>query len=184
MSNTARRTIATAAIVAAGASLPVDADAAAYLKLGDIKGESQHKVYKDHIEVLTWSWGVAKPVDVGSKKTGRSTAPCKMATLEMNKLMGVSSVPIVRAVAVGDLLPDATLILTNETAEGPMEYYKFDMRDVFVSDYAVSGSDDSVPTETFTLNFLEVDIEYTITKNTGETTQGPRFMIPSETCQQ
>ena len=31
-----------------------------FIKLGDIKGESQDKTHKGEIDVLAWSWGMAK----------------------------------------------------------------------------------------------------------------------------
>ena len=32
-----------------------------FLKIGDIKGESNDAKHKDEIEVLSWSWGVTRP---------------------------------------------------------------------------------------------------------------------------
>jgi hypothetical protein len=39
----------------------------AYLKLGDIKGESTDKGHKDQIEILSWSWGARSPAASGGE---------------------------------------------------------------------------------------------------------------------
>ena len=36
-----------------------------FAKIGDIKGESPDDKHKDEIEVLSFSWGVANPANVG-----------------------------------------------------------------------------------------------------------------------
>ena len=45
-----------------------------FIKLGDIKGESQDKSHKDEIDVLAWSWGLSQS---GTMHLGTGAAPAR-----------------------------------------------------------------------------------------------------------
>ena len=45
-----------------------------FLKLGDLKGESQVKGFEDQIQVLAWSWGMSQ---TGTTHHGRAAAQAR-----------------------------------------------------------------------------------------------------------
>ena len=42
------------------------------IKIGDFKGESKHRTYMEHIEVLGWSWALSNNGTMDQEGGGRS----------------------------------------------------------------------------------------------------------------
>jgi len=68
--------------------VPGSANAAAYIKFGDIKGEStdkahaSHKPHKGEIEILSWSWGASQASTQGTHTDGGGGGAGKVSMAE------------------------------------------------------------------------------------------------------
>jgi len=130
-----------------------------FLKLGDIKGESRDRTYKDWIDVLSWSWGMDQTGTM-SMGGGGGTGKVNVQDLVVNKYVDTSTTNLVLKCCNGKHYPEAKLIV-RKAGENPVEYYKLTMTDVLVSNVTVSGVEGDRVTESLALNCAKVKVEYT-----------------------
>ena len=138
-----------------------------FLKLGDIKGESQDDKHKDTIDVLAWSWGMSQS---GTTHMGSGGGAGKVAVqdLSVTKYVDAASPNLALACCNGKHFKDA-LLTVRKAGEKPVEYLKITMKEVIISSYSTGGSggEDRI-TENVALNFGEFKVEYTPQDATGK----------------
>jgi type VI secretion system secreted protein Hcp len=137
-----------------------------FLKLGDYKGESQDAAHKDEIDVLSWNWGTHQS---GTTHLGGGGGSGKVHVddLTITKYVDKSTPNIFKGCCKGTHIPEAKLTV-RKAGDKPLEYLKITMKDIVVSSYATGGnSDKDRITETVTLNFAQVKVEYTPQKKDG-----------------
>lgn len=130
-----------------------------FLKLSDIKGESQDSKHKGEIDVLAWSWGMNNS---GSAHTGGGAGAGKVNVqdLSLTKYMDKSSTNLMLACCNGKHF-DSAVLTVRKSGEQPLEYLKVTMKEVLISAVSTGGSgvEDRL-TENVTLNFAQVKVEY------------------------
>ena len=115
---------------------------AGYVKIGDIKGESVDKDHKDWINLLSVSQSLTRPMSAG---------------------ISASTPKLIQAVCDGTVFPKVQIDLCTSTGAGArVPYYQWELVNVMVSDYSVSGATDGpeVPTESISLNYEEIQWTY------------------------
>ena len=142
-------------------------EAAAFLKLGDIKGESTDKDHAGEIDVLSWSWGMSNS-GTTSTSGGAGAGKVSMQDISITKYSDLASTAIMLHVANGRHIPTVVLTLTRSTPDGSHEYYKITLTDVIVTSFSTGGSQgDNRLFESLTLNFKTVAVDYTPQKPDG-----------------
>lgn len=134
---------------------------AAYIKFDGIDGESQHDKHKGWSDLISFSQMVHKP---GAGATGaarrRGTTVCE--DMQCSKLMDKSSPKLAEAVCDGKVFPKVVIECTVSTTGSSQEvFYKYELKNVLVSSYSVSGGSQDKPGESFSLNFEEIKVTYT-----------------------
>ncbi len=142
--------------------------AGAYLKLGDIKGESTDNDHKDWIiiesmsapaaEVLPNSDGTCR---VGLRQRGDTTLGDIVVVRELDK----SSTKLQEAVCNGTSYGEATVDLVSAARPGSKPgALRYTLLDVFVENYRITAGTNArgevVPMESFSLNYGAVRFEY------------------------
>jgi type VI secretion system secreted protein Hcp len=126
--------------------------ASAYLKIGDIKGESTDDKHKGEIEVLSWSWGES------AARAGTTAAVARPAAgpgkLTITKPVDSSSPELARAAASGRKFERMTVTLPATRPGG--KYLTVTLRDVVISSVQHSSSGDT-PTESVAFAYGRVD---------------------------
>lgn len=131
-----------------------------FMKLGDIKGESQDKTHKEEIEVLAWSWGLLQSGTM-HMGTGGGAGKVSVQDLSFTKFADKASPPIMAACTKGSHIDKAILTVRKAGGDNPLEYYKVTLEGVLVSSYSTGGSGGEERfTENVTLNFEKFHIEY------------------------
>ena len=134
-----------------------------------IEGESKDKVYsaKKAIDVLSWSWGMEQS---GSFQEGGGGGAGKASfdDISFTKYVDKASPNLMLAVASGKHIPDATLVVRKAGGKTPVEYITIKMTDVMVTSVSGGGNGgEDRFTENVSLNFAQVDYEYTPQKEDG-----------------
>ena len=146
------------------------AQSAAYMKLGDIKGESQDDKHIDWINLLSVNWGVSRDVDTATRQSG----PPIPDQFESSKELDKSSPKLQEACVVGTVIPLVEVEFTRSYgATGAREVYlRYELKNVLISSYSISASgyDGEVPEETFSLYFDEIRVIYSERDSTGKLT--------------
>jgi type VI secretion system secreted protein Hcp len=136
-----------------------------FLKLDDIKGESNDSKHKGEIEVVSWSWGAAQ---LGSSHGGggSGTGKVQISDLTITKFVDRSTPVLFQMCASGKAIK--TGVLTCRKAGGtPLEYLKITFNQALISHVSYgAGADDRIP-ETVTFNFAQVQYDYVPQKADG-----------------
>lgn len=144
-----------------------------FLKIENLTGESADKAHRKEIDVINWSWGMA---NAGSAHVGggAGTGKGEVKNLDVTKCVDSSSPKLMLACCSGTHFPSALLTVRKVGGSKPLEYYKVKMEEVmitYLSPNAVKSRFSQ--TETITLNFAKVTVDYTPQKADGsaETTK-------------
>ncbi len=137
-----------------------------FIKLGDIKGESQDKAHKGEIDVLAWSWGMANS---GTTHVGGGGGSGKVAVqdLSFTKYTDSASHLLISHCCDGKHIEKANLVV-RKAGGTPLEYIKIELEDVLVCAVSQGGSggEDRL-TENVTLNFAKFKYAYQPQKADG-----------------
>lgn len=155
-----------------------------FLKLGDIKGESQAVGHTDEIQILSWSWGCSQTGTTHSG-TGGGTGTASVQDLTITKYVDKSSPTIVQFCCQGVHMPQAVLTLRKAGGKNPVEYLKITLNEVLVSRHSVGSSGGDQVSETVTLNFAQFNMEYQPQDNNGAKKGGVvsgKWNIPKNTA--
>ena len=123
-----------------------------------IKGESMQDVYKDQIEILSFSWGVTQAGGY-SYGSGGTSAKANLHDFSVSFRMSPASPKLMQFSASGKHL-DSAVFTALEASETPQKYLEITLTDVVISSYQTGGSGDDKPIESMTLNFAQVKQEY------------------------
>lgn len=116
---------------------------------GDVTGAGPHS---GEIQILSWSWGAGHFASVGQG----GTPPVDMSLI---KYLDRSSIPLFVACAGGKQFQSATLTLV-KAGERPFEFLRITMTNVFVTSLDDSEGGEDRPTESISLAFEKVKIDY------------------------
>lgn len=130
-----------------------------FLKLDDIKGESQDAKHPNEIDVLAWSWGLSQSGTTHSG-SGGGAGKVNVQDLSLTKYVDAASHNLIMATCTGKHFKEA-LLTVRKAGDKPLEYIKITMKEVLVSSICTGGSggEDRL-TENVTLNFAEFKLEY------------------------
>jgi type VI secretion system secreted protein Hcp len=145
-----------------------------FAKLGDIKGESLDDKHKDEIEVLSWSWGVENTAGGPGAGTGAGAGRPSFHDFSFTHKIDKASPSLLKACATGVHLKEAT-ITHRKAGKGQQEFLIFKMNDVIVTSVATADSGDAGGTESVSLTFSKVDLEYKPQKVDGSLDAGVHF---------
>jgi type VI secretion system secreted protein Hcp len=142
---------------------------AAYMKFDGVDGEAQDKDHKAWSDILTFSQGLTQP---GGGATGatRRRGDVIVDDIQVSKELDKASPKIAESMCKGKVFPKVEIHLTaSYTDAGRITYYAYELTNVLVTNYSISGSGqaEDVPTEQISLNFEEIKVTYTECDNKG-----------------
>lgn len=141
--------LASAVALAASLALAAPAHAAAYMKLGDIKGQTQTSGKKDFYK----GW-----IELNSVTCATDAAPASRGQIRIVKEWdAAASTKLSEAAARGRTFPSAQIHLLNAGGSSPT--LRYELKNVQITSYQLGGSgldDGSIPTETLSLNFDKI----------------------------
>lgn len=136
---------------------------AAYIKFDGIDGEAKDKDHDKWSDIASFSQAIHKP---GAGQTGptRRRGDVVLDDVMIVKELDKASPKLAEAVCLGRVFPKVLIHVTaSYTDKGRITYYAYELKNVQVMSYTVSGAGQSeaVPTEEFSLNFEEIKVTYT-----------------------
>jgi type VI secretion system secreted protein Hcp len=139
-----------------------------FLKIEGVDGESTDSKHKGEIEVLSYSWGASNPVSLGSGSGGLGAGRVSFTEMTFMVNFGKQSPKLFAACAGGDHFKKAT-ITHRKSGKEQQEFLKYELTDLMVSSYqTATAGDHSIPTDSFTLAFTSVKMEYLGQDATGK----------------
>jgi len=148
--------------------------APAYIKFDGVDGESSNKDYDKWIVIESFGHSIHQS-DIGigaTKKAGEVI----LDDIVLTKYVDKSSPKLMEAMTKGTKFPNVVMEITkniggNGTGEENKTYLKYELKNVLITSYSISGSNlpqDDIPTEEITFNYEKIKTTYTeYDKNTG-----------------
>lgn len=143
---------------------------AAYIKFDGIDGEAQDKDHKGWSDLASFGQPIHKPMG-GATGATRRRGDVVLEDIVCSKELDKSSPKIAESICKGKVFPKVEIQLTaSYTDSGRVTYYAYELKNVQVSSYNISGSGqaEDVPMEDFSLNFEEIKVTYTECDNAGK----------------
>jgi type VI secretion system secreted protein Hcp len=137
-----------------------------FLKLAGIEGESQDSKHANEIELLSYQFG-AQQSGTAAVGGGMGAGKVSVSDLQIVKRTDKSTPKLFLACCTGEHIPNATLTL-RKAGTSQQEYLIVNLTDILVSHLDNGGSTHSdIPTETVSLNFTKIEIQYQQQKQDG-----------------
>jgi type VI secretion system secreted protein Hcp len=137
-----------------------------FIKFEGIKGESADTKHKDEIDIESWSWGETHEGSHGADG-GAGAGKVSMQDFHFVMKLNRASPSLMQACATGQHIKMATLT-ARKAGKGQQEYLTFKFRDVLISSFQTSGSEETpVPTDSVSFSFVKVEVEYKPEKSDG-----------------
>ena len=144
-----------------------------FIKIGDIKGESQDKTHKDEIEVLNWSWGMSQSGNMHTG-TGGGAGKVSIQDLSLTKFVDKATPNLMMHCSSGKHVPKVTLTVRKAGGDAQVEYLIINLEEVLISSLSTGGSgNDDRLIENITLNIAKVTVDYQPQKADGTKEGGP-----------
>ena len=151
------------ASVGGGGAAPHTVDM--FMMIVSILGESTDRQHVDEIEVLSYSWGVTQ-TGSGIGGGGGGAGKAIFDDLIFSHKVDKASPKLLVSSASGEHLKKTVLTVRKAGGVDQPDYLKITLEDVLISSVKQNGSGDS-PTETVSLNFGKIEIEYKPQKPDG-----------------
>ena len=134
----------------------------AYVKLQDIKGESQEQGHKDWVYVESVSNSIMRSIQEGGTGVQRSNGETTLGDIVCVKTWDSSSPKLAESCANGVFMSEVLIHLCSTINKKNVVNLEFKLKDVIISSYSFhgSGSQDPVPTEEITLNYTDIEWTY------------------------
>jgi type VI secretion system secreted protein Hcp len=144
-----------------------------FAKIGDIKGESTDSKHKDEVEVLSYSWGVTNPGQIGTGGGG-GAGRATFQDLSIVHKIDKASPRLLQACATGQHLKEATITF-RKAGQKQQDFLIIKMNDVIITGVLQSAPSSEVGSETVNLEFAKVDWEFKPQKADGSLDAGIHF---------
>jgi type VI secretion system secreted protein Hcp len=131
-----------------------------FLKIDDIKGESQDGSHKDEMDVLSWHWGMTQS---GSSHHGGGSGTAKVSVQDLSIVKYVDSATpnLIKLCCKGKHFDLAQLAVRKAGGEA-LSYFVLKLQKGLISSVVTGDVDkDGRLLETISLNFASFSLEYT-----------------------
>lgn len=149
---------------AAAAVFAVSTSGAAFVKFDGVDGEATDKDHKGWIDVLSLSQTIHRPWVVDPATGARRRGGAVLEDIVCSKELDKSTPKLAEALLQGEVFPKVEIHMTaSYTDAGRVTYYSYELTNVQVTSYSISGATqaETRPTEQLSLNFEEIKVTYT-----------------------
>ncbi len=140
-----------------------------YIRFDGLDGEAQDKDHSGWCDALSFSQGQSSAG--GGTGATRRRGDVLMEDIVVVKELDKASPKLAEAVCQGEVFPRVEIHLTTSlTDAGRVTYYAYELKNVRIVSYHISGSGQSedVPTEEISLSFEEIKVIYTEFDSAGK----------------
>jgi type VI secretion system secreted protein Hcp len=137
-----------------------------FLKIDGIPGESADDKHKNEIDLMSWSWGESQAGTM-ARGGGGGAGKVDMQDFSFSMQVNKATPKLILACASGEHIKKAVLTC-RKAGKTQQEFLVYTFSDLLVSSYQTGGSSgDIIPTESVTLNYSKMEIEYKAQKADG-----------------
>jgi type VI secretion system secreted protein Hcp len=136
----------------------------AYMKAKDVEGEATAKGMEGQIEVLSFSFGASNPSTVGPGTGGIAAGRVSVSSFNIMKRTDKASPVLFQSCCKGKHIGEIVVTLRKASGDsGQAPFLKYTFTDCMIESIqwsGASGSGDDQPTESVSIAFAKVNVEY------------------------
>jgi type VI secretion system secreted protein Hcp len=138
----------------------------AYLLIDGVTGPSTSKT--GHIDILSFSWGVAHTSTYGAGASGKEAKAGRadFSNLTIMKVLDKTSPLLASHCWSGDILKKVYIVYDKAVGKKQDDYFRIYMKDALITSVQLSGSNEN-PTESVSFAFQAVEVAYKPEKDDG-----------------
>jgi len=138
----------------------------AYLYIDGVSGPSTSKT--DHIDVLSFSWGVSQTSTYGAGASGKEAKAGRadFSNLTIMKVLDKTSPLLCDHCASGDILKKVYIVYDKPVGTEQQDYFRIWLKDALITSVQLSGSNEN-PTESVSFAFQAVEVACKAEKDDG-----------------
>ncbi len=138
----------------------------AYLFVDGVEGPSTSKT--NHIDILSFSWGVAQTATYGPGASGKEARAGRadFSNLTVMKVLDKTSPLLCDHCASGNILAKVYILYDKPVGDNQQDYFRIWLKDAMVTSVQLSGSNEN-PTESVSFAFQAVEVAYKPEKDDG-----------------
>ena len=126
-----------------------------------MKGESSLPDYKEKIELLSFSHGVAMQITGDISNSERTSGKPNHQDMTVTKYLDSASPVLNQACCMGTNFPQVEIIIARNDGGKPLELMRYTLNDVIISSLSIGGGGGDKPVETLTLNYNKITWRFT-----------------------
>ena len=132
------------------------------LDLGDSpKGESNLTGFKDKIELLSFSHGVAMQITGDISNSERTSGKPNHQDMTVTKYLDAASPVLNQSCCEGKAFPKVDVIIGRNDGGAVVELMRYTMKNCLISSISIGGGGGDKPVETVTLNYNQLTWNFT-----------------------
>ena len=138
----------------------------AYLYIDGVEGPSTSK--PNHIDVLSFSWGVRQTSTYGPGQSGKEAKAGRadFSELTITKVLDKASPFIFDHCASGDILDGVYLLYDKPVGDKQDDYFRIYLKDALITSHQLGAANEN-PTETVSFAFQALELAYRPEKDDG-----------------
>jgi type VI secretion system secreted protein Hcp len=136
----------------------------AFMKLGDIKGESTDQGHKEWILLESMSAPIHRSIPSGAKDVQRTRGETTLVDVTVARLLDNSSVKMQEACANGTFFKEVEIHLCAIVKNNAEPYLKYKLSDVIIANYIFHGNASGQPLPHEDVGFAYSKVEWTYVK--------------------
>ena len=137
---------------------------AAFVKIGDIKGEATDAGHTEWVIIESMSSPVYRSIPEGARDQQRTKGHTTLGDVVFTRQLDKSSVKLQEACANGTFYKDVEIHFCTQVKNKQEPYLKYKLNNAIISSYSFHGvaSGNPLPSEEVTINFTDVEWTYVI----------------------
>ena len=130
----------------------------------DVKGESNLTDFKDKMELLSFSHGVAMQITGDISNSERTSGKPNHQDMTVTKYLDAASPVLNQSCCEGKAFPQVDIVIGRNDSGAVVELMRYTMKNCLISSISIGGGGGDKPVETVTLNYNQITWKYTSQK--------------------
>ena len=130
----------------------------------DVKGESNLTDYKEKIELLSFSHGVAMQITGDISNSERTSGKPNHQDMTVTKYLDAASPILNQSCCEGTPYPKVDIIIGRNDSGAVVELMRYTMKNALISSVSIGGGGGDKPVETLTFNYNQITWNFSAQK--------------------
>ncbi len=137
------------------------------MKFDGVPGQTQLDGYKDHMELFSYSHGVAQNVTANVSNTDRTTGRPMHQDFSVTKDVDKATPSLLQGLNEAKVYKTVEITVARNDSGSVVKIFTYKLEDVVISSMSVSGGSGSKPIESLTMNYARIEWTYYAQKEEG-----------------